>query len=96
MTRIRTSGTSPLAIFRFPEGIQGRGARPELILISSVSAPCKVRLDAGIDSARWGLPVISRAGVVGVVTYENSVAPIAEVAKTPKFRLDRQQASAGR
>jgi hypothetical protein len=83
--------TSSLALFRFPEGLQGREARPELVVISGSSGAGKVHLDAMIDSAGWGSPVISEAGVVGVVTYENSVVPIAEAAKALKFK----QASTG-
>jgi hypothetical protein len=44
-----------------------------------------------IDSAGWGSPVISEAGIIGVVTQEDSVVPIAEAAKVLKFK----QASAG-
>jgi hypothetical protein len=92
----RASGTSSLALFRFPEGIQGREARPELVVVSGFSAPDKVRLDVMIDSAGWGSPVISEAGMVGVVTNEDSVVPIAEAAKALKFNLDREAAGAGR
>jgi hypothetical protein len=90
-TTAQVGETSSLALFRFPEGMQGREARPELVVISGSSGAGKVRLDAMIDSAGWGSPVISEAGVVGIVTYENSVVPIAEAAKALKFK----QASTG-
>jgi hypothetical protein len=85
-TTAQAGEASSLALFRFPEGLQGREARPELVVISGSSGAGKVRLDAMIDSAGWGSPVISEAGVVGVVTYENSVVPIAEAAKALKFK----------
>ena len=91
-TTAQAGETSSLALFRFPEGLQGREARPELVVISGSSGAGKVRLDAMIDSAGWGSPVISEAGVVGVVTYENSVVPIAEATKALKFK----QAGTGR
>jgi hypothetical protein len=94
-TPTRTGESSSLALFRFPEGIQGREARPELIVISGSSTAGEVRLDAMIDSAGWGSPVISEAGVVGVVTYENSVVPIAAATKALKFNLSSEQVSAG-
>jgi len=94
-TTARTGESSSLALFRFPEGIQGREARPELIVISGSFTAGEVRLDAMIDSAGWGSPVISEAGVVGVVTYENSVVPIAAATKALKFNLSGEQASAG-
>ncbi|MGA2960943.1 MAG: hypothetical protein ABSD96_04670 [Candidatus Korobacteraceae bacterium] len=91
VTTTPASESSSLALFRFPEGVQGREARPELVVISGSSAAGKVRLDAMIDSAGWGSPVISEAGIIGVVTQEDSVVPIAEAAKVLKFK----QASAG-
>jgi hypothetical protein len=53
-------------------------------------------LDTPIDSTGWGSPVISRNGIVGVVTSENGMVPIAEAGKALNFSTNQQSAGGER
>jgi hypothetical protein len=46
-------------------------------------------LELDIDSSGWGSPVISRQGVVGVVTDEHSIVPITDAGTELNF--DRRE-----
>lgn len=79
----RQSPSSPdsVAIFRFPEGLAAREVKPGLLLVFAGPRGASLELDTSIDSTGWGSPVISQDGIVGIVTNEHSIIPIAEAAK---------------
>jgi hypothetical protein len=79
------SGGGDLAIFRFPEGIDTRQANPGIMLVSARPGVATLELDSPIDSSGWGSPVISQQGIIGVVSGENSMIPIADAAKALNF-----------
>lgn len=79
-----------LGVFRFPEGIEAKEANPGLLLVSPRMGVSNLELDTPIDSTGWGSPVISAEGIVGVVTSESSVIPIADAAKELKFAINPQ------
>jgi hypothetical protein len=80
-----SSDVESLAVFRFPEGIEAKEARPRLLLVPAGKDGSRLELDTSIDSSGWGSPVISMEGIVGVVTNEHSTLPIAEAAKALNF-----------
>lgn len=81
-----TASSEPLALFRFPEGIEGRDAHPEPLLVSVSAAPDKITMDDMIDSSGWGSPLIAKSGIIGIVINQNSAVPMAEVKRL--FKLD--------
>jgi hypothetical protein len=84
------SRDTSLAVFRFPDELDAREANPRLLLISARQDASSLELDTPIDSTGWGSPVISLEGIVGVVTSENSVISITEVAKVLNFDANHQ------
>jgi hypothetical protein len=81
------SAAGPFAVFYFPEGIQARTAKPRMLLMPAEQGLSSLELD--IDSSGWGSPVISRQGVVGVVTDEHSIVPITDAGTELNF--DRRE-----
>ena len=79
------ASAEPLAMFRFPEGVDARDARPGLLFVSASSAPDVMKLDEMIDSSGWGSPLVSKSGIVGVVINQNSAVPMAEVKRLFKI-----------
>jgi hypothetical protein len=92
----QSSRSAALAVFRFPEGIEAQEANPKLLLISARQGTPQLELDTPIDSTGWGSPVISRNGIVGVVTSENGMVPIAEAGKALNFSTNQQSAGGER
>jgi hypothetical protein len=86
-----TASSEPLALFRFPGGIEARDAHPEPLMVSVSSAQDKLKLDEMIDYRGWGSPLISKAGIVGIAINQDSYVPIAEAKR--QFRLDSAPAS---
>jgi hypothetical protein len=86
-----TSG-APVALFRFPQGVEARKAQPDLVTNSLRQSAGRLQLDSPIDSFAWGSPVIAEGGVVGIVVGETSMVPIGDAAKMLKFNLDEGKA----
>lgn len=82
------SAALPVGLFRFPQGMESRKAQPDLVTNSLRQASGRLQLDSPVDSTGWGSPVISEAGIVGILVGENSVVPMAEAARTLKFNLN--------
>jgi hypothetical protein len=89
------STSTSVAVFRFPESIDGKVARPDLVIVSGSSGASGLELDTMIDSSGWGSPVITRGGIVGVVASETSVVTIIDAEKALGVNGDQQQARAG-
>jgi hypothetical protein len=89
-TEADNSPEGPFAVFYFPDGIVARTAKPRMLLMSADQGLHSLELD--IDSSGWGSPVISRQGVVGVVTDEHSIVPISDAGAELNF--DRRERSA--
>jgi hypothetical protein len=82
-----------VAWFRFPAGLEARDARPDLVFVSATLGDGGLKLDQLVDSAGWGSPLISKAGIVGVIVSESTVVPVAEVQQLLKPGVAGQTAN---
>ena len=69
------SAALPVGLFRFPQGMESRKAQPDLVTNSLRQASGRLQLDSPVDSTGWGSPVISEAGIVGILVGKNSASP---------------------
>ncbi|MEE8200773.1 MAG: hypothetical protein V3R29_06355 [Candidatus Acidoferrales bacterium] len=85
------AGWERLALFRFPGGVAAAEARPDLVLLPATTEEKRIRLGAGVDPSAWGTPLISPAGIVGVVQNETNGLILEEVLRALELEQENEE-----